>query len=105
MSYLKEKTPVLEPGLAREFMVRLLEGIKSPRNQGLTSFIEKNGINGKWLKPYDHHDIRTSKLLKIIEKVAIYQMDDEFMDEWNNLGLYIISYIKANLKNPEITIL
>lgn len=103
MSYRKEKTPILEPGLAQVFMVKLLEAIKAPRNHGLTSFIEKNGINGKWLIPNSHHDIRISKLLKIIEKVAIYQMDDEFMDEWNNLGLYIISYIKANLIDPDIT--
>ena len=102
MRYFKEKTPVLEPGLARDFMERLLETIKSPRNHGLTTFIEANGINGKWLKPYDHHDIRSSKLLKIIELVATYQMDDEFMEEWDKLGQFILSRIKANLKAPDI---
>ena len=67
MSYRKEKTPILEPGLARVFIVRLLEAIKAPRNHGLTSFIEKNGINGKWLIPDSHHDIRTSKLFTFFE--------------------------------------
>ena len=100
MSYYKEKTPILEPGLARDFMERLLETIKC--NRGLTTFIEANGINGKWLKPNGHHDIRTSKLIKIFKLMAIYLMDDEFMEEWIKLGQFILSRTKTELKNPDI---
>lgn len=102
MSFCNEKTPVLEPGLARDFMERLLEMIKSPRNRGLITFIEANGINGKWLKPYAHHDIRTSKLIKIFKLMAIYLMDDEFMEAWIKLGQFILSRTKAELKDPNI---
>lgn len=97
MSIYKEKTPVLEPGLARDFMERLLEMIKSPRNRGLITFIEANGVNGKWLKPYGHHDIRISKLMKIFELMATYQMDDEFMEAWIKFGQFILSHTKAKL--------
>ena len=100
MSYRKEKTPILEPGLAQVFMVRLLEAIKAPRNHGLTSFIEKNGINGKWLIPNSHHEIRISKLLKIFEKFAIFKVDD-FLEEWIKLGEAINEYIKEKQLNQE----
>ena len=100
MSYHKEKTPILEPGLGRVFMVCLLEAIKAPRNQGLTSFIEKNGINGKWLIPDSHHDIRTSKLFKIFEKFAIFKVDD-FLEEWIKLGEAINEYIKEKQLNQD----
>ena len=102
MSYFKEKTPILEPGLARDFMVKMLETIKSPCNRGLTTFIEANGINGKWLKPYDPHDIRFSKLMKIFKLMATYQMDDEFMEVWEELGQFILSHTKSELKDPDI---
>lgn len=102
MSFYKEKTPVLEPGLARDFMEKILETIKSPRNRGLITFIEANGINGKWLKLYNPYDIRISKLMKIFELKATYQMDDDFMDEWEKLGQFILSRTKAELKNPNI---
>lgn len=102
MSIYKEKTPVLEPGLARDFMEKMMETIKSPHNRGLVTFIEANGINGKWLKLYNPYDIRISKLMNIFELKAIYQMDDEFMDEWEKLGQLILSRTKAKFKNPDI---
>lgn len=102
MSIYKEKTPVLESGLAQDFMEKMMETIKSPHNRGLVTFIEANGINGKWLKPYAHHDIRTSKLIKIFKLMAIYLMDDEFMEAWIKLGQFILSRTKAELKDPDI---
>lgn len=65
------------------------------RQRGMTSFIERHGgINGRWLKPDDPCDIRFSKLMKILEKKAVYQTDDEFLDDWNAIGEYIINQLR-----------
>ena len=37
MSYFREKIPVMEPSLTRDFMERLLEMIKTPRYHCLTT--------------------------------------------------------------------
>ena len=70
-----------------------LTQVKSQR--GLTSFIEQRGINGKWLKPDKPSDIRYSKLMKILEEKAVYQTEEEFMDDWNAVGEYIVNQLRT----------
>lgn len=93
MSFFKSKTPELGAGLAWNVMNLFLMQVKSQR--GLTSFIERRGINGKWLKPDKPSDISISKLVKMIESKAIYQTDEEFLDDWNALGEYIINQLNT----------
>lgn len=89
-----EKTPHLGEGTAWSVMNFLLTQVK--RHRGLTTFIEKNGVNGRWLKPDDPYNIRITKLMKIFEKKAHYQTDDEFLEEWNAMGELILSLSRVS---------
>lgn len=89
-----EKTPQLGEGIAWSVMNFLLTQVK--RHRGLTTFIEKNGVNGRWLKPDDPYNIRITKLMKIFEKKAHYQTDDEFLEEWNAMGELILSLSRVS---------
>ena len=94
MSFLRRKTPELGAGLAWNVMNLMLTQVK--RQRGLTSFIERRGgINGKWLKPDKPYDIPISKLVRMLESKAIFQTDEEFLDDWNALGEYIINQLNA----------
>lgn len=93
MSIFKKKIPELGAGLAWNVMNLFLTQVKSQR--GLTSFIEQRGINGKWLKPDKPSDIRYSKLMKILEEKAVYQTEEEFMDDWNAVGEYIVNQLRT----------
>ena len=92
MKHFFDKTPLLEVGLACSCMNNFLTQIKSYR--GLTSFIEKNGINGCWLRPTSPHDIRFSKFIKIMETKAHYQTDEEFLDDWEKAGKDFLNYVR-----------
>ena len=92
MSYFFDKTPVLEAGLARSVMRFILTQVKSHR--GLTTFMEHRGINGRWLKPDDSYNIRVAKLLKIMEIKAHYQTDEEFLDDWQKTGEYLLRLVR-----------
>ena len=87
-----DKTPLLEDGLACNFMNDYLTQIKSYR--GLTAFIEQNGINGRWLKQTTPYDIRISKLIRIIEIKAHYQTDEEFLEDCEKAGRYLLNYVR-----------
>ena len=101
MRHYYDKTPPLEAGLARCVMHQMLSQIKSHR--GLTSFIEHRGVNGRWLKYYDPYNIRITKFFKIIEVKAHYQEDDEFLDEWRDIGEYILRIVrKPHLNEQQI---
>lgn len=91
------KTPELGIGLARSVMTIILWQTK--KHRGLTSFIEKNGINGKWLKKEDHKDYYFSKVMKIVILIARYHDEDVFLKEWNALGRIIIHRVH----NPKRT--
>jgi hypothetical protein len=91
MSILKrEKTPLLEPGLAKDIMDTLLEQLKSPHNRGLTRYIEDRGVNGKDLKPDMPYDMRWTKVCKILSLKATFQDEDDFLTEWMILGLLLL---------------
>ena len=91
MSILKrEKTPLLEPGLAKDIMNTLLEQLKSPHNRGLTRYIEDRGVNGKDLKPDMPYDMRWTKVCKILSLKATFQDEDDFLTEWMILGLLLL---------------
>jgi len=91
MSILKrEKTPLLEPGLAKDIMDTLLEQLKSPHNRGLTRYIEDRGVNGKDLKPDMPYDMRWTKVCKILSLKATFQDEEDFLTEWMNLGLLLL---------------
>ena len=93
MSYYFDKTPILEAGLAWCVMSHLLTQVKSHR--GLTAFIERCGVNGRWLKPATPFNIRISKFIKILEIKAHYQTDEEFLTEWQNLGKEFLTLIRS----------
>ena len=94
MSFYFDKTPVLGAGLAWCVMNLLLVQIKSRR--GLTTFIEHRGVNGRWLKPGTPFNIRITKFIRILEIKAIYQTDDEFLDDWTALGAYFLKHVRAH---------
>jgi hypothetical protein len=70
----------------------VLTQVKSHR--GLTSFIEKNGVNGKFLNPEKPYNMRLSKFLKILAIKARYQTDDEFLEEWHALGEHLLTLVR-----------
>ena len=75
MNHLFDKTPSLGSGLA---------------------FIERRGVNGRWLKPDEPYNIRLSKLIKILEVKAVYQTDDEFLSEWEALGEQLLLHVRTH---------
>ena len=93
MSYYFDKTPILGAGLVWCVMNFFLTQVKSHR--GLTAFIERCGVNGRWLKPATPFNIRISKFIKILEIKAHYQTDDEFLTEWCELGEEFLSLIRS----------
>lgn len=92
--YYFEKTPLLGAGLAKNMMRHFLAQVKSHR--GLTSFIERKGVNGKWVNPERPYNIRLSKFMKIMENKAHYQNDDEFLDEWQALGELFLEQVRQH---------
>ena len=89
MKHYREKTPKLGEGLASSVLNKLFTQIKEQK--GMTTFIQRHGVNGCWMKPDDLYDIRVSKLFKILENISIYQDDDDFMEEWNAVGEYMLN--------------
>lgn len=94
MNHLFDKTPSLGSGLAWCVMNQFLTQVKSHR--GLISFIERRGVNGRWLKPDEPYNIRLSKLIKILEVKAVYQTDDEFLSEWEALGEQLLLHVRTH---------
>lgn len=92
--YKNQKIPLLEEGTAQRTMKELLTIIKSHR--GLTSHIERKGINGKWLNPEMPYDIPFSKLIKILDKAARFRQNDElYMDEWKHMCELFLKILKG----------
>ena len=97
MSIFSKKIPVLKAGLAREAVHLLLSQVKNQR--GLTTFIEKHGINGKWLKKDEPMDIDVSKFFKILACKAHFQTDEEFIAEWNKAGKKFLQWARKETIN------
>ena len=66
MSFIKSRPiPLMEAGPERELMARLLSGTK--RIKGLTkALVQQAGVNAKWLKPDEPHNIPSKRLLRIV---------------------------------------
>ena len=94
MSLLLKRIPVLEPGVARETVQKLLLQVKNQK--GLTSFIQKHGIHGRYLKEEEPLDISVSKMFRIMELKALYQTDDEFIKDWNDAGRKFLKWARRN---------
>ena len=93
MSFITKKIPALKAGLARIALQFLLSQVKNQR--GLTTFIEKHGINGRWLKPDEPRDIDVTKLFKIISNKAHFQTDEEFISDWTEAGEEILRWVRG----------
>ncbi len=92
MSFISKKIPVLETGLARMAVQLLLSQVKKQR--GLTTFIEKHGINGRWLKPDEPRDINVAKFFKIMACKAHFQTDEEFISDWTEAGKEVLRWVR-----------
>jgi hypothetical protein len=79
MSQSNNKIPLLEKGEARSAMLEFLIFIK--RHQGLTSVIQKSGVNGKFLLVDKPYDIPFSKLIKILIAILGFcATEEEFIE-------------------------
>ena len=83
----------MKDGVAKKSMLLLFQQLRQQR--GLTSFIEKNGINGRWLKPDEPMDIDVSRLFKIISNKAHFQTDEEFIADWNEAGKEFLRWVRG----------
>ena len=59
MKKFNAKIPVLGMGLANFAMKQLLTQIR--HQHGLTRFIQRNGVNGRWLRADEPYDIHISR--------------------------------------------
>lgn len=57
MKHYREKTPKLGEGLASNVLNKLFTQIKEQK--GMTTFIQRHGVNGCWMKPDDLYDIQS----------------------------------------------
>lgn len=93
MSNYRMKIPVLKDGVAKKSMLLLFQQLRQQR--GLTTFIEKHGINGKWLKPDEPMDISVTKFFKIMACKAHFQTDEEFIADWNEAGKEFLQWVRG----------
>ena len=93
MSNYRMKIPVLKDGVAKKSMLLLFQQLR--QQKGLTTFIEENGINGRWLKPDEPMDIDVNRLFKIISNKAHFQTDEEFISDWNKAGEEILRWVRG----------
>lgn len=97
MKKFNAKIPVLGNGLANFAMKLFLTQIR--HQHGLTRFIQRNGVNGRWLRADEPYDIHISRFFQIARIKAHYQTDDEFLDDWNELGENILDEAREYYKN------
>lgn len=93
MSNYRMKIPVLKDGVAKKSMLLLFQQLR--QQKGLTTFIEKHGINGRWLKPDEPRDIDVAKFFKIMACKAHFQTDEEFISDWNKAGEEILQWVRG----------
>lgn len=92
MTHYRCKIPALKDGVAKRTMLLLFLQLRQQR--GLTSFVEKNGVNGKWLKIEEPMDILVSKFFKILSLKAQYQTEDEFINDWIEAGRKFLKHVR-----------
>ena len=92
MSNYRMKIPVLKDGVAKKSMLLLFQQLR--QQKGLTTFIEKHGINGRWLKPDEPRDINVAKFFKIMACKAHFQTDEEFISDWTEAGKEVLRWVR-----------
>ena len=92
MSNYRMKIPVLKDGVAKKSMLLLFQQLR--QQKGLTTFIEKHGINGRWLKPDEPRDINVDKFFKIMACKAHFQTDEEFISDWTEAGKEVLRWVR-----------
>ena len=97
MKKFNAKIPVLGEGMAKLAMKQLLTQIR--HQHGLTRFIQRNGVNGRWLRADEPYDIHVSRFFQILRIKAHYQTDDEFLDDWNELGEDFLNVVRDYYKS------
>ena len=97
MKKFNAKIPVLGSGLANFAMKQLLTQIR--HQHGLTRFIQRNGVNGRWLRADEPYDIHVSRFFQILHIKAHFQTDDEFLDDWNELGEDFLNVVRDYYKS------
>ena len=96
MSYLKTP-PILpmEAGPERELMACFLERVK--RIKGLTTaLVQIAGVNAKWLKPDEPHNIPSKRLLRIVLHAMCKLDSDEFKERVDKMIDYVYDHILPN---------
>ena len=93
MSNYRMKIPVLKDGVAKKSMLLLFQQLR--QQKGLTTFIEGNGINGRWLKPDEPRDINVAKFFKIMACKAHFQTDEEFISDWTEAGKEVLRWVRT----------
>ena len=97
MRNFNQKIPVLGKGLASFAMTLFLTQIR--HQHGLTRFIQLHGVNGKWLRAKEPYDIHVSRFFQILRIKAHFQTDDEFLDDWNELGEDFLNVVRDYYKS------
>ncbi len=87
-----KKTAFLKEGICKSVMRLLLMHVKQQR--GMYSFIQRGGVNGRYLNPDAVYNITVSQYFKILEKKAKFQSDEEFLEDWKNEGEFLLKEIR-----------
>ena len=84
--------PLLEEGSERELMTRILFRVK--RVKGLTTaLVQTAGVNSRWLKPEEPHDIPSKRLLRIVLHTMHFLGREECKERSNILIDYVFDHI------------
>ena len=93
MSFIKTRPiPLLEAGPERELMACFLERVK--RIKGLTTaLVQTAGVNSRWLKPEEPHDIPSKRLLRIVLHTMHFLGRDRCKQKANDVIDYVFDHI------------
>ena len=84
--------PLLEEGSERELMTRILFRVK--RVKGLTTaLVQTAGVNSRWLKPEEPHDIPSKRLLRIVLHTMHFLGRDRCKQKANDVIDYVFDHI------------
>ena len=84
--------PLLEEGSERELMTRILFRVK--RVKGLTTaLVQTAGVNSRWLKPEEPHDIPSKRLLRIVLHTMHFLGREKCKERSNILIDYVFDHI------------
>lgn len=89
MEHISKKTPIIKDEVIKPLAQKLLEQIH--RRRGLIRHLEKYaGINGKHFKQEPVENMPESRLLKVLIHKAKWQGEEDFMQDFIEMGLAIV---------------